>query len=110
MASQSGASMRFSYDDLPMLPHVRHYIEQGCIPGGARRNAQFLRTHVVLNERLGRVEWEILWDPQTSGGLFAAIDPALWPELAALSLQKDGVQFWCIGEVVEAAPVVLEVV
>lgn len=110
MASQSAASMRFAYDDLPLLPHVRRYIEQGCIPGGARRNEQYLSTHVVLRERLGREEREILWDPQTSGGIFAAIDPALWPELAALSLQKDDVQFWRIGEVVEAAQPVLEVV
>jgi selenide,water dikinase len=111
MASQSGVAMRFSYDAVPQLPHVRRYIEQNCIPGGARRNAQFLRSHVVLGERLGRVEREILWDPQTSGGLFASIDPALWPELAALTLQEHGVQFWHIGEVVEAiqSRVVLEV-
>ena len=111
MASQSGVTMRFSYDSLPQLPHIRRYIEQDCIPGGARRNEQYLRAHVVLDERLGRVEREILWDPQTSGGLFASIDPALWPELAALTLQEHGVQFWRIGEVLEAIPlkVVLEV-
>ncbi len=102
MASQSGesgVSMRFFYDALPQLPHVRRYIEQGCIPGGARRNEKYLRTHVSLHERLGLVEREILWDPQTSGGLFAAIDPAVWPELASLTLQEHGVQFWHIGEV-----------
>jgi selenide, water dikinase len=119
MASQSGASrasgvsMRFFFDALPLLPHVRRYIEQDCIPGGARRNEAYVRTHVVWHQRLGRVEREILWDPQTSGGLFAAIDPVVWPELARLSLQEHGVQFWHIGEVSEAAqaaPAALEVV
>ena len=106
MATQSGESgvnMRFFYDALPQLPHVRRYIEQGCIPGGARRNEKYLRTHVALHERLGPVERDILWDPQTSGGLFAAIDPAVWPELAALTLQEHGVQFWHIGEVERVA-------
>lgn len=98
-SSESGVSMRFFYDALPQLPHVRRYIEQGCIPGGARRNEKYLRTHVSLHERLGPIEREILWDPQTSGGLFAAIDPAAWPELASFTLREHGVQFWHIGEV-----------
>lgn len=100
MASQSRASMRFDYDVLPLLPHVRRYIEAGNIPGGARRNEKFLRPHVLVDERLSRLDREILWDPQTSGGLFAAIDPAIWPELAALAPETT---FWRIGEVMEAA-------
>lgn len=100
MASQSRASMRFDYDVLPLLPHVRRYIEAGNIPGGARRNEKFLRPHVLVDERLSRLDREILWDPQTSGGLFAAIDPAIWPELAALAQETT---FWRIGEVMEAA-------
>ena len=98
MASQSRASMRFDYDALPLLPHVRRYIEQGNIPGGARRNEKFLRPHVLVDERLSKLDREILWDPQTSGGLLAAIDPAIWPELAALAPETT---FWRIGEVIE---------
>ena len=115
MAAQSGnsgVSMRFFYDALPQLPHVRRYIEQGCIPGGAGRNEKYLRSRVTLHERLGPIEREILWDPQTSGGLFAAIDPTVWPELALLTLQEHGVQFWHIGEVereAQNARMVLEV-
>lgn len=112
MASQSGAGMCFRYNALPLLPGVKRYIEQGSLTGGARRNEQYLRSHVTFHERLGRSEREILWDPQTSGGLFAAIDPSLWPELALFSLQEHGVQFWLIGEVMaaEEGQVRLEVV
>jgi selenide,water dikinase len=98
MALQSRTGMRFEFDALPLLPSVRHYVELGCITGGAYRNEAFLLPHVRISERLDDIDRQILWDPQTSGGLFAAIDPALWPTLAALAPQ---VTFWRIGEVTE---------
>ncbi len=110
MAAQSLAGMRFTYDALPLLPGAHAYAEQGCIPGGAHRNETFLAPHVRIAERLDENDRQLLWDPQTSGGLFAAIDPAAWPELAALA---PAVQFWRIGAVTERvqdeAHVLLEV-
>jgi len=110
MASQSLTGMRFQYDTLPLLPHARQYAELGCITGGAHRNEAYLSPHVHIDERLDRFEREVLWDPQTSGGLFAAVDPEIWPALAALAPE---VMFWHIGEVTERveneAKVVLEV-
>ena len=98
MASQSRTSMRFAFDALPQLPHARHYAEIGCVTGGAQRNEAFLAPHVRFAEHIDMIDREIVWDPQTSGGLFAAIDPALWPALAALA---PNVKFWRIGEVTE---------
>src|SRR5256884_9574356 len=97
MAAQSLTSMRFDFEALPLLPNIRHYAELGCIPGGTGRNKRSLQAHVHFGDHLGEIDQAILYDPQTSGGLFAAIDPALWP---ALSEQKD-VTFWRIGEVTE---------
>ena len=97
MAAQSLTSMRFDYAALPLLPNIRHYAELGCIPGGTGRNKRSLRVHVLFDDRLGEIDQAILFDPQTSGGLFAAIDPAVW---SAFSEQKD-VTFWRIGEVTE---------
>ncbi len=96
MAAQSLVGMRISFDALPLLPRARHYAEQGFVTGGAQRNEAYLTSHVRFAERLDAFEREILWDPQTSGGLFAAIDPALWPGLAELAPE---VPFWRIGEV-----------
>lgn len=110
MASQSRAGMRFEYDALPLLSHARHYAELGCVTGGAHRNEAYLSPHVRISERLNKIDRELLWDPQTSGGLFAAIDPLLWPKLAKLAPE---VMFWRIGEVTERvqneADVLLEV-
>jgi selenide, water dikinase len=97
MAAQSMTGMRFDYPALPLLPNVRHYAEAGCVPGGTGRNARYLRSHVSFDEHLGQVDQTILFDPQTSGGLFAAIDPALWSTLSA----QNEVSFWRVGEVTE---------
>ncbi|TMD42398.1 MAG: selenide, water dikinase SelD [Chloroflexi bacterium] len=98
MASQSLCGMRIEYNALPLLPNVRRYTETGHVTGGAGRNASYLMPHVRIDERLNEVDREILWDPQTSGGLFASIEPSLWPELAALA---PDVMFWRIGEVTQ---------
>jgi selenide, water dikinase len=97
MAAQSLTSMRFDYGALPLLPNIRHYAELGCIPGGTGRNKRSLQAHVQFGDHLGEIDQSILYDPQTSGGLFAAIDPSLWPTLS----EQEEVTFWLIGEVTE---------
>jgi selenide,water dikinase len=98
MASQSLCGMRIEYEALPVLPNARRYAESGHVTGGAERNASYLMPHVRIDERLNEVDREILWDPQTSGGLFASIEPSLWPALASLA---PDVMFWRVGEVTQ---------
>lgn len=98
MASQSLTGMRFDYQALPLLPGVQHYAKLGCIPGGAHRNEDYLTPYTHISDQLDLEQRAILWDPQTSGGLFAAIDPAFWPQLANLA---SDVAFWHIGTVTE---------
>ncbi len=109
MASQSLTGMRFDFAALPLLPNVRHYAELGCIPGGTRRNERAVKSHVRFAASIDALQQAILFDPQTSGGLFAAIEPHLWETLS----QQQEVPFWRIGEVTEgvseAQDVVIEV-
>jgi selenide,water dikinase len=97
MAAQSFTDIRFDYAALPWLPNVRHYAEAGCVPGGTKRNERSLRDHVRFASALGPLDQALLFDPQTSGGLLAAVDPALWATL----VQVQDVRFWRIGEVTE---------
>lgn len=110
MASQSLVGMRIEYAALPLLPNARHYAGQDHITGGAKRNEAYMTQHVRIDAGLDNIDRALLWDPQTSGGLFAAIDPAVWPSLAVLAPE---VVFWRIGEVTEQkqdeAHVLLEV-
>ncbi|GER90450.1 selenide, water dikinase [Dictyobacter vulcani] len=110
MALQSLTNMSFDLNAFPLLQNVRHYAELGCIPGGAQRNKAFLESHVSIAEGIDPIDQAILWDPQTSGGLFAAVDQDTWSQLANLGPE---VPFWRIGHVTDQvateAEVVLEV-
>ncbi len=112
MASQSLTGMRFRFDALPLLPHARHYAELGCVPGGTHRNEAYLTPHVHIHDSVDAFNREILWDPQTSGGLFAAINADAWE--AIRQNNTTATRFWHIGEVTErvadVAQVVLEVI
>ncbi len=99
---QSEGGMRFVWASLPWLPGARRYAELGCVPGGTGRNQEFLEEHARLAVGLGEVERALLFDPQTSGGLLAAVDPAAWPALRQRFEEADQ-PCWRIGEVTAGA-------
>jgi selenide,water dikinase len=87
MAAASGVGAWLSIDALPVFPGALDYAAAGVIPG---------RTRDLLEWGAEFVEWEsegdaeawmrVLLDPQTSGGLLIAVDPA---RADALSLALD---------------------
>ncbi|TVZ40467.1 selenophosphate synthase [Alteromonadaceae bacterium 2753L.S.0a.02] len=91
-ASQLLAQLRF--DAVPVIPEVRAYLAQGCIPGGTERNFESYGKHVSsLNDE----QKAILCDPQTSGGLLIAVRPEGVEQVATL-LQRHNCEVAIIGE------------
>jgi selenide,water dikinase len=69
----SGLSAEVRFDDVPRLDALPHYLERGTLPGGTKRNFESYGTQVgPLTEE----QRAVLCDPQTSGGLLVAVDPA----------------------------------
>ncbi|OHB69884.1 MAG: selenide, water dikinase SelD [Planctomycetes bacterium RBG_13_63_9] len=60
---------------LPRLPGVDRHMEMGMIPGGAYRNRDAYSGRVRIAEEIRSAVEMLLYDPQTSGGLLAAIPP-----------------------------------
>ena len=81
MAEGSGTSARVNVSKLPLItPELLSYIEQKAVPGGTQRNwASY--GHKINMEGFGETEKSILADPQTSGGLLIAVDPAAREEV-----------------------------
>ncbi|MGF1737598.1 selenide, water dikinase SelD [Photobacterium satsumensis] len=95
----SGLKAKLDFAQVPHLPNVFDYIEQGCVPGGTERN------FASYGHRLGNMtdqQKALLCDPQTSGGLLLAVTPDAEAEVKALAQQHD-IELNAIGELIAAA-------
>ena len=74
---------------IPLLPNVLQLAGQGCITGASGRNWEAYGHDVSLADGVSAVQKALLSDPQTSGGLLVACDPASVDEVLAL-FQREG--------------------
>lgn len=94
----SNVNAVLSEQHIPLLPPVRDYIAQGCLPGGTLRNFD------SYGDKLAPLTDEqraLFCDPQTSGGLLIAVQPE---HAAALEkvLMDGGVYTQSIGQLIAA--------
>lgn len=73
MCEGSGCAAEIEFDKIPLLTNLTHYLDQQAIPGGAVRN---FKSYGHKISGLDEMKKNILCDPQTSGGLLVAVDPA----------------------------------
>lgn len=99
MAHLSGLSIAFSYAALPWLPGALHYAEAEIIPGGLWRNRTHYEDWVTVQADLTEAQRNLLYDPQTSGGLLIAVPPAEADGLLA-ALLDSGEAAVIVGEAV----------
>jgi len=79
IAERSGVSIELDGDALPLYPGALETAEAGVRTGGDARNRAHLEGH-VLSDAPAAVE-ALAFDPQTSGGLLAAVPPQLAGDL-----------------------------
>jgi selenide, water dikinase len=88
VADRSGVRLVLEADRLPLYPGALEAAAAGVRTGGDPRNREYLAGHVE-----GDVDVAIealVYDPQTSGGLFAAVDPAAVDDLAEVGFVPVG--------------------
>jgi selenide,water dikinase len=73
MCSVNGLEAKVYFEKIPLLPNLEYYIDRECTTGGGKRNWKSYGHKVELQ---GEFESIVLSDPQTSGGLLVAVDPA----------------------------------
>jgi selenide,water dikinase len=100
MAERSGVTVRFAAGALPLYPGALAAAEAGVRTGGDPRNRSFLEGRVRVAEGVPAGIEAIAFDPQTSGGLLAAVTPEAAADLAETAF------FTVVGGVVEGAAAV----
>ncbi|SIN72005.1 selenophosphate synthase [Sulfurivirga caldicuralii] len=94
----SDVAAEIDYDAVPILPHVKDYLAQGCTPGGTQRN------FASYGHKVGELTDEqkyILCDPQTSGGLLVAVREQGVPDFLKVA-REQGLDLQPIGRTLKA--------
>lgn len=86
-------------EKIPYIEEARQYADDFLLSAAGQRNRNFVQDHVTFEQIPFAME-EILFDPQTSGGLLLAVDPALAAELEE-ELQKAGLPARIVGKFLE---------
>lgn len=109
MARASKVSLQIYAQELPILPGALDFARMGLIPAGAYDNRRFLQNDVVFAAGVNQELQDILFDPQTSGGLLIPVKP----EKAGLlveSMHKNGVSNAVVlGKVIPPQDFLIEV-
>lgn len=89
MAAGSEVTLKIDAKAVPFISYAKEYAEMGLVPEGSYSNRNYLEgKYKLINVK----DWmeDILFDPQTSGGLFISIpkkdSEALMKELSELSM------------------------
>lgn len=97
MAAGPRCGLRLSLGAVPYLPGARDCAAMGLVPEGSRRNREGRGAALVGAESLDPVERDLIFDPQTSGGLLAALPESLGAEALA-ALREAGIGAAIVGE------------
>ena len=73
MAQGSNATLHIEVSKVPYHKEAYEFAEMGFIPAGAYRNRQFAENGVLVCGNISRAMQDILYDPQTSGGLLISV-------------------------------------
>ena len=99
VAEQSGVALRLVFKDVPLLPGAERYAREGWIPGGSLRNEAYYGAWTEYLRPFEEWERRLLFDPQTSGGLLAAVD-GVRADAVIAAFRAAGEPVWRIGAAV----------
>lgn len=100
MAEGSGVTIRLDARNIPIIKGVRELAKMGLIPAGAYANKRFIGDKVFFSEDIEEEIKDILYDPQTSGGLLISVRKDMLDTLLE-ELKGNVTEYEIIGEVLE---------
>ncbi len=74
MITGTGLSVILTGKAMPVIPEALEYAQMGLVPAGTYKNREFRESMLEISESVDPVIQDILFDPQTSGGLLISVD------------------------------------
>ena len=100
MIEGTDVGMVIDSSTVPYFPEAKKLAETGMIPGGLNRNRDFRKHMVDIESNVPQFLQDILFDPQTSGGLLIAVPPKKAQKLLERLHEKAVSEAVIIGNVV----------
>ena len=100
LAKNSGVGISIDVAAIPFFPEADEFARQGLCPGGLQRNREFYSPNVKIASDVPSQMQDILFDPQTSGGLLICLAPGKAEQLLGRLRQAGIEEAAIIGEVV----------
>ena len=101
MAKGSGCTIEVYAESVPMLKRAREYANMGIIPAGMYKNLEYISPDVSVQEGVKQDILDVLYDPQTSGGLLISIPEERAEELIEELKRCKALCYEIIGRAVE---------
>ena len=103
MIEGTGIGVKIFVEKVPVIEQVRELASMGILPAGLYRNKEFWKKAILNLEQVDPVALDILFDPQTSGGLLIAIkSDEAWAMVD--ELRSKGIGAAVIGQFVDTHP------
>jgi selenide,water dikinase len=109
MCRASGVGADIWFDHLPLLPDVETLARQGVVPGGTRRNLEYVEPFTDFDPGLEAWCRLLAADAQTSGGLLMAVPAEKAPAVIRALGSRDAPAAVVLGEIREAGEPLLRV-
>jgi selenide,water dikinase len=102
MVCGSGTSVRIDSGQVPVISEALEFASMGLIPAGAHKNRAFREDMITLAETVPRALQDVLFDPQTSGGLLISVNENQAGALVS-ALKDQGIDdVALIGEIIDS--------
>lgn len=100
MAEGSDVSIEINYRDIPIIEKSLEYASMGLVPAGTYANKKHIGGKVFFEESVDEAMKDVLFDPQTSGGLLISVSKENSEKLLK-NLENSPLPYAVIGSVGE---------
>ncbi len=99
MFTGTGLGMRIDSRSIPVFAEALEFASMGLIPAGAYKNRQYRQSLAEISPEVSLAMTDILFDPQTSGGLAVSVEASHAVELLGALRQKGLKESAIIGQI-----------